>query len=505
MGLPTAVYQLNGDLRAKLQLINQCLTKKGVVLSAGQLRALASLVFQQGSPLLGKTCHSQFTKDLINAKRDVTKVLVAEIKAKHGTKGRGAYEIWDATNGTDGEKRPANWTVATEVATQQGSGEKIKEGADGQIKIKPTDAQDGAEALTGVTPSKSYDCASVSDPEQRCGPFYIDEHVEITAAPTKPGWQFVRWESLSDGTGDTRDLCAKPTQQGATCTVNIQDQLVRAIAVFKKNPGCPVPGANGNAAGASPSRALLSGTHSMSAPNTSNETCGFEMTYSSGSGPGSGYSETYSETPVQGGVTEQENGNFIWDQTVSYTYAPAADGEFTLTQSFTYSASGSSQDTQGGNVISSCSIMIPPGTGYTTGGPDSLPVAFPTSLTFPWDLSEPPVQNTSTTSGCTGQAGFEASYGLPYPGDPEMNGLFSDSDTQAFSNVLAGSITVPLSQLPCQMPMNFVDQKTDYSTPSTPGLSQTIDLEFHGTLSIAAIGDTSTENRHDAARSEAAC
>jgi GH24 family phage-related lysozyme (muramidase) len=235
--LPTANYQLRGDLNAKVNLIDTCLG--GVTLSPGQFRSLVSLVFQHGSSLIGTDCKGPVTKALKAPKSNTMKVLVEEIRAYHSGN-RAAWEIWDATNGKEGSPRPPAWTVATEIE-QQGTDGKITAGGDGEIKIAPAGEDD---ALAGVKPTESFDCATTAEPQKKCGPFYIDEQVKITAKPAK-NWKFAGWEAPKDGTGDTRDLCAKPKQQGATCTVAIQDQLVRAIAVFK--PSCQEPGAAGDA------------------------------------------------------------------------------------------------------------------------------------------------------------------------------------------------------------------------------------------------------------------
>ena len=79
-------------------------------------------------------------------------------------------------------------------------------------------------------------CASTDGtnnaPEKKCGPFYIDEGVLVSASTGNPAWHFVRWKYLDDGTADTRDVCADEDATDATCALNVQDQLVRAVAEF---------------------------------------------------------------------------------------------------------------------------------------------------------------------------------------------------------------------------------------------------------------------------------
>lgn len=492
-------------------------------LTAGQMRALADLVFNLGynrtvnKRILGYVgsgrhrrqvvkkilaCQGPVATGLEAKAYSVPTILTLARTAYHATGRRLSEEIWDATNPTDGVPptnglpREARWDIATEIQPRRAAAE---------ITIAPTGQFD---PLVGQSPTSddATVCARTAHPQKLCGKFYPDEQVKITAQATNSSWQFVRWKAVdTNGAAAFRDLCAatQADAQSPSCTVSVQDQLVRAIAVFKKT-SCPVPGSARAAALASRSGASAARLQGVAARSSAAQSCGYEMTYSSGGGPGAGYSETYSATSP-GLLPQQENGDFTWDQTVSYEYAPAAHGRYTLTQKYTYAGSGSSQDTQGANVISSCSITIPSGTGYTEGGPQSLPVKYPASVTFPWSLSEPPVPDHSTTSGCGGQFGFTRSYGLPYPADPDMNGLFSVTDRQAFSHVLAGSIKVPVANIPCELPMDFVDQKTDYSAFSEPGLSQTIDLQFHGRLTITQAGATSAGAGHSAAVSEPMC
>jgi len=167
-----------------------------------------------------------------------------------------SHEIWDATNKHDGapfigplltvgKPRGPIWTIATEIE-QEGPKGKITKGGDGEITIKPN----GYDPLVDRTPTESKVCATTANPEKRCGPFYIDEPVTIIAKPTNSHWTFARWKALTKtGAAPFRDLCAEPKQQGAECTVPaLQDQLVRAIAVFK--PSCkPGPAGDARAAG----------------------------------------------------------------------------------------------------------------------------------------------------------------------------------------------------------------------------------------------------------------
>jgi hypothetical protein len=166
------------------------------------------------------------------------------------------------------------------------------------------------------------------------------------------------------------------------------------------------------------------------------------------------------------------------------------ENRYTLSEKFAYSGSGASRDEQGGVVTDSCSITIPHGAGYEVGGPESLPVKRPRSIDFGWTLGEPPVHEKSggPMSGCSGLCGpFVKSYGLPYPADPDMNALFTSAESRQFSYVLGDSITVPVSQLPCEKSLDFVDHKANYTAPGTPELLQTIDLHVHGTLSISEL------------------
>jgi hypothetical protein len=170
----------------------------------------------------------------------------------------------------------------------------------------------------------------------------------------------------------------------------------------------------------------------------------------------------------------------------------------------TYSGSGSSQDSTGGMLTQSCSIAIPKGYRETIGGrgPLYLPVVAPKRLNFSWTLGELRILPKAPPSGCSTPApdpSFNPTYALPYPSAPDMNGLFSDEETAAFSYGLADSIDVPLSEIDegqCDKSVNFVLNRTNYAAPSTPNLLQTIALKFDGQITIEKLnGKRETQNR----------
>ncbi len=247
MTLYTANWQLGRDLEAKVSLVNSCLGTgapdhhlQDLDLDAGQLRSLVGLVYQQGSPLIGKTCKGELTTALEKAKstKGISDVLVAEIKKYHGSgtlTSRGDYEIWDATGGDEGSRRPAIWTVATAIEPA---------GAPGKITITPTGTYD---SLAGVTPEKStMTCASTEGgkarPQVKCGKFYLGDEVDITASTDRPEyWQFVGWRPVNFPYDQFRDLCVVKFEHDPSCKVPVQDQLVRAVAVFKKRTCTTLP------------------------------------------------------------------------------------------------------------------------------------------------------------------------------------------------------------------------------------------------------------------------
>jgi len=233
---------LDTDIEARLKPLNDCIH---VALTPGEVRALVGFLFQVGNGLIVRNkpernpkthkiirlipCQGKLAVALNSGKQPTLQVIVDYINkyqpaSRYGA--RGAYEIWDA-GGTGGQPRPAIWKIATAIEPK---------GAIGTITVTPTGIYD---PLVGLSPDDtSQMCASTDGtnhaPEKKCGPFYIDEGVLVSASTGNPAWHFVRWKYLDDGTGDTRDLCADEDATDATCALNVQDQLVRAVAEFAK-------------------------------------------------------------------------------------------------------------------------------------------------------------------------------------------------------------------------------------------------------------------------------
>ena len=242
-----AAQHLDSDIDINaLEPLNRCVH---VALTPGQVRALVGLLYQTGpnrliTRTIAKTnpktkkvvklipCQGSLALALNSGKFDLPALIRRALK---GYKSRAEEEVWDATDGKQGQRRPAAWRIATAIEPR---------GAVGTIKITPTGAPD---SIDHVAPAKTTRvCATTEgadkNVEKRCGPFDIDEQVSITASTKSSKWRFVGWKAVDDDTGETRDLCAKEGDSDS-CTVNVRDQLVRAIAVFRKSscPTCKPP------------------------------------------------------------------------------------------------------------------------------------------------------------------------------------------------------------------------------------------------------------------------
>jgi GH24 family phage-related lysozyme (muramidase) len=236
---PTAEKWLNEDIKKiGLDPLDHCIN---VPLSAGQVRALVGLIYNTGpNNTINKVkkrgkkvvkilpCQGPITLALNAGHYDQVPALIRHFQPRRTQGERADYEIFDWEGGKavdGGKRRPPAWTIATAIEPK---------GAKATITVTPTGEPD---PLAGVTPdTTSQTCATTegakkSKPEGKCGPYYTDEQVKIKASSTS-GWEFVGWKALNDDTGDTRDVCAK--EPGDTCTKTVDDQLLRAVAVFKK-------------------------------------------------------------------------------------------------------------------------------------------------------------------------------------------------------------------------------------------------------------------------------
>lgn len=238
--------------RTALDPLDKCIT---VPLTPGQLRAMVGLLYNTGPnttinriqylprkkkggkrPYKIVSCGGPFTKALNARKFAEVPDLIRRFQRAQGP--RGGWEVYDFTDGKQGSTRPPIWNVATAIQTDIVPGLKQTPSA-ATITVTPTGQRDD---LSGVTPkTDSIVCATTVKGQkvaERCGPFYTDEQVEIKATTKASDWRFSEWLQVDDDTNSRRDLCATDGQQNqATCTVDVQDQLVRAIAVFVQT--CP--------------------------------------------------------------------------------------------------------------------------------------------------------------------------------------------------------------------------------------------------------------------------
>ena len=213
-----AETQLTADIqRTGLKPLDACIK---VPLTAGQVRALVAFLYQQGpNRAINRTksvdrkgkkevtilpCEGKIALALNAGHYDQVPGLIRKFQGGN----RAEEEIYDYTDGQDGSPRPSKWIV--------------------RAAINPTGA-------VGMVTVNGLVCASTEPSVRqasRCGYFPINAQVTIKATTNDRRWHFVRWESLDTA----RDVCAG---QGATCTARVRDQLVRAIAVFARNPTQP--------------------------------------------------------------------------------------------------------------------------------------------------------------------------------------------------------------------------------------------------------------------------
>jgi GH24 family phage-related lysozyme (muramidase) len=193
-----------------------------VPLSEGELRALVSFLFNEG-PGPAQAVNAHYLKNKKTGQRTFkpcvpgpvarllndggydqlpAKLLRYDRKSKP-LQHRRQQEVYDATGGVQGEARPAKWYITTGVRSIGG--------AVGTVRVN------GKVCATNETGLR----------KRTCGPFQINQPVTIVASTSDPKSHFVRWEN----TTNARDLCAG---QGASCSVQVRDQLVRAIAVFER-------------------------------------------------------------------------------------------------------------------------------------------------------------------------------------------------------------------------------------------------------------------------------
>ena len=234
--LERADQWLDEDIKKNaLDPLNDCVT---VPLSAGELSALVSFLFNNGpGPVQGKKKH-WFTDKKTGKRKLIPCVpgpvakllnqghydqlpgkLREYVKSKDkngklvvnpGLVKRREWEVYDATDGLDGEPRPAKWYVTAGVRSKDhGVGSVIVNG-----KVCATNER-------GVK-------------RERCGPFSVNEGLTVEATTHDPNSRFVRWE----GGVSARDLCAG---HGSPCTIHVRDQLVRVVAVFERVPPPPNP------------------------------------------------------------------------------------------------------------------------------------------------------------------------------------------------------------------------------------------------------------------------
>jgi GH24 family phage-related lysozyme (muramidase) len=245
----TATKNLTKDISDKLKALN-C---ERPTLSPGEIRAVTSFIYQAGPSYLTeptatknnkgkvtyKYCQGELAQKLnahgVNTVNVITNFISSAMvgRKKHRRKYIAVYptrakeEIWDATGGKACCDRPAAYSIQTAIWPQ---------GAVGTITITPTGARDD---LSGDTsPPKPKICATTeakkATPAKACGKYYLDEQVTIDATPHCTCSTFLYWQAVDDGTNahgvHYRDLCAG---QSKICTVRVQDQLVRAIAVYE--------------------------------------------------------------------------------------------------------------------------------------------------------------------------------------------------------------------------------------------------------------------------------
>ncbi|MGO9883446.1 MAG: hypothetical protein ACLPV4_10575, partial [Solirubrobacteraceae bacterium] len=249
----SATNQLNTDIETDVIIpLDKCDGTRD--LSSGEVIGAAGLVYNYGTGIIGDRCKGwlQEQLDKVNDPDYDWKDLTA---GHHQSPAwRPAVEIWEASGGRAGDspvqasqkKYPPDyksgaptWKIDTAIETTNGA-----KGADGKITIT-TQPPDPVAGLTGKP--TTYVCARTEKPEDNCGKFYPYEQVDITATPG-PGWTFDKWKEMNTkNDAKYRDLCAEEDPKASVCSLPVQDQLVRAIAVFKKAPSCPAPGSASDA------------------------------------------------------------------------------------------------------------------------------------------------------------------------------------------------------------------------------------------------------------------